>query len=418
MRFRTHRIANETGYSYIEIWTDRARIVIDPGISLSHADKTPLDVQELDSQSNEELVQMGILPDIPSLYEDNPNTAVLVSHPHRDHYALLSRINPLCKVFIGFGTHIVTELINNFNLQKLKTHKIIHYKHAREIHCGDFHIVPYLMDNNVFDSYVFLIDHIIFINFIETRKTLIYSGDFRLHGRESANLNWFCGEISKKNVDYMFLEGSTNESIPTEEEIEEQFIETFKQTKGNIFIFTSNHNIDRLKTIYEACRKCVHLFLVDSHTANLLKNINKRANSTIPFISNQRFPFIYKYSKTYRTINKYSKPVGLVQPCLQNDIDRYFQNFEDGCFIYSMDPCYKEKPGRTKDFLDFIQSKGMPVKDIHSSNLADLSNLKKMADALKPKNLVLICTSETQKYKEYFSEYNVITLDDKEEIIV
>jgi ribonuclease J len=65
---------------------------------------------------------------------------------------------------------------------------------------------------------------------------------------------------------------------------------------------------------------------------------------------------------------------------------------------------YKDQPGSTKDFLDFIAGRGMPIKHIHTSGHADLDGLKRMVNAVKPKNLVPIHTFEGEKYKEFFPE--------------
>jgi ribonuclease J len=79
---------------------------------------------------------------------------------------------------------------------------------------------------------------------------------------------------------------------------------------------------------------------------------------------------------------------------------------------------YKTKPGSTKDFLDFITSKGMPIKDIHTSGHADLSGLKRMVETVKPMHLVPIHTFESERYAELFKGTDVLLVNDKEEITI
>jgi ribonuclease J len=114
------------------------------------------------------------------------------------------------------------------------------------------------------------------------------------------------------------------------------------------------------------------------------------------------------------------KLVMIVRPSVQRDLEQRLNNYTDGCFIYSMWEGYLNQPGKTKDFLDFIAAKGMPIndKDFHTSGHADLAGLKRMVDAVKPKNLVPIHTFEGDKYAELFKGTDVVMVNDKEEIVI
>jgi ribonuclease J len=112
------------------------------------------------------------------------------------------------------------------------------------------------------------------------------------------------------------------------------------------------------------------------------------------------------------------KLVMVVRPSVQRDLERYLHEYTDGCFIYSMYEGYKNQPGKIKDFIDFIISKGMPVKDIHTSGHADLDSLKKMVAVVKPRHIVPIHTFERGRYAELFKEFDVAMINDKEDVIV
>ncbi|MDR1894633.1 MAG: MBL fold metallo-hydrolase, partial [Spirochaetales bacterium] len=326
---------------------------------------------------------------------------------------------------------------NTFADNKWAGQNAHHLKHDKKIKIGDMQITPYLMDHAAFDAYAFLIE--------AGGKSLFYSGDFRMHGRKANMFDWFCTNFNS-NVDYLLLEGSTigrtEKPFPTESELEDDFVETFKKTKGINLVFASGQNIDRLVTIYRACKKSGKLFLIDFYTANVLKTLNKKANKNIPFPSVETFPEIKVYYPRYLTsrmkklgkeaetvypfaIHKIGKDkidemadklVMVVRPTVQDDLENYLHKYADGCFIYSMWDGYKTKPGRTRDFLDFISSKGMPVKNIHTSGHADLSGLKAMAAAVKPKHIVPIHTFEAERYTELFQGTDVVMAKDKDVI--
>jgi ribonuclease J len=398
---------------------------------------TPFDENETEKKSTTELIEAGILPDIPSLYQDNSDTAVLISHPHKDHYGLMGRISPSCTVWMGKVTHKLIELTNTVG-DKPPVENVRYFEHDKEFEIGDIAVHPFLMDHSAVDAYAFLLK--------KDEKSLLYSGDFRMHGKKAKMFDWFCLKV-EKNVDYLLLEGSTigrtDKPFRTENELEENFIQTFKQTKGITLVYVSSQNIDRLTTIYKASRKANKIMLVDFYTANVLKLVNKNGYGSIPFPSfsysklkvyfpNSLTKRIYDLKKGEELVFPFTKYkigrdkidemadqlVMIVRPSVQQDLERYLHKYTDGCFIYSMWEGYINRPGKTKDFLNFIAAKGMPIndKDFHTSGHADLAGLKRMVEAVQPKNLVPIHTFEGDKYAELFQGTNVRRVDDREAV--
>ena len=114
MTLKIHRGASEIGGSCVEINTSSTKIVIDFGMPLVNTDKTPFDTKELELLSTVDLINKGILPNIPSLFDKKSTTAVLISHSHQDHYGFIDKINPLCPVYIGKITKFFIETLNTF----------------------------------------------------------------------------------------------------------------------------------------------------------------------------------------------------------------------------------------------------------------------------------------------------------------
>jgi len=112
------------------------------------------------------------------------------------------------------------------------------------------------------------------------------------------------------------------------------------------------------------------------------------------------------------------KLVMLVRPSARCDLEKYLQSYSDGCFIYSQWNGYKKQPGKTKDFIDFVSGKGMPIKDIHTSGHADVPALKRMVETVKPKRIVPIHTFDSGKYAELFVGNDVEIVGDGVETAV
>jgi ribonuclease J len=442
MRFKIHRGIKGIGVSCVEVWTDSTRIVIDLGMPFVNPDRTPFDMQEFEKRSTDELIREGILPDIPSLYQDGSNTKILIPHAYQDHYLFLTRINPSCHVRLGFSTQLLIELTNSFPGKKWTIKNAHHIKTKIDyyIDFGDIKITPYLMEQSAIAAYSFLIE--------SKGKTLFFSGDFMMDGSKNSIMNFdlFC-KFFNEDVDYLLLEGSaigrTDNPFRTESELEEDFKKIFNESYGLYLVYTSRHNINRLITIKNACLKTEKVFLIDSFLANILKTLEKKTHLGIPFYSRQTYYDVAMYYPEYLTNRviksengeKTVKPfkftgkmyayedsikVMILCPSFQTELERYLQKYDNnnGCFIYSMDEKYKNQSGATKDFLDFIAGEGIPIKDIHTSGYADLSSLKRIIKTVKPKNIVPIHDFEVDSYAELFEGTNVITINDKKEIII
>ena len=431
MKFNIHRGTKEIGGSCVEIWTESTLIVVDFGMPLVNTDKTRFDSRIIKNLSVKELISEGVLPDIKGLYEKSGNTALVLSHAHQDHFGLIKYANEKCKIYLGKATQKLIEITNLFTNQDWTISNSQHFESGKQFIIGDIEITPYLMDHSAFDSYAFLIK--------ANGKSLFYSGDFRTHGRKAKAFNWFSYN-SEKNVDYLLLEGTTigrvNKSFPTESEIETEFVQTFKASKGINLIYTSGQNIDRLVSIYRACKKTGKTLAIDFYIANVLKELSVfgaipypsknfpeikvffpyRLSRMISNKGNERLLYRFKdYKITKEQIGEqFDKTVMIVRPSMLKDLE-YIKGLEKGIFIYSMWDGYK-KEKTTKEFIDFLVGKGMTEKQIHTSGHADQDALKRMVEVLKPKNLVPIHTFDGDEYEKIFSGTKVLLINDNEAV--
>ena len=429
MNFKIHRGTEEIGGSCVEIWTESTCIVVDMGMPLVNQDKTRFDSRAIQKLSVEELVGKGILPDIKSLYKKQGNTALILSHAHQDHFGLIKYINEKCKIYLGEATQKLIEITNEFTNQNWKISNSQHFISGQPFVIGDIEITPYLTDHSAFDAYAFMIK--------ANGRSLFYSGDFRLHGRKSKMFDWFSRNV-EKNIDYLLLEGTTigrvDENFPTEADMEMQFVNTFKDGNGINLIYTSGQNIDRLVSIYRACKRTGKTLAVDFYIANVLNELSKFGKIPYPSKSFPEIKVFFPYQLSRMISNKgnekllyrfgsykitkeqidkqFNKIAMIVRPSMRKDLE-YLNRLENGTFVYSMWSGYKTEK-QTKEFIEFLIAKGMTVKQIHTSGHADRDALKRMVEVLKPKNLVPIHTFEKDKYEDIFTGTKVLRINDKE----
>jgi len=205
----------------------------------------------------------------------------------------------------------------------------------------------------------------------------------------------------------MLMEGTSisrsNKRFETEEQLEEQFLKTFKDTKGINFVYVSGQNIDRLVTIFRACRRCGKLFVIDFYIANVLFELSELGYG-VPYPS-ANFPEIKVFNPSlltkriqnfnrndlvdrfaqfnidYEEINKQTENIVMtIRSSMTHEIKK-IKKIKGSSLIYSMWEWYKDNSS-TKRILNDIVKRGATINTIHTSGHADNYTLKKMYNAV------------------------------------
>ena len=355
--------------------------------------------------------------------------ALVLSHAHQDHYGLASYIGSNCKFYLGGATHQLIELTNIFTNRTWSITNFHHFFREHPFLIGDIEITPWLMDHSAFDSYAFLIK--------SNGKSLFYSGDFRDHGRNAPAFESLIKTVEKE-VDFLLLEGTTigrtNGKFLPESAIEEQLITLFRKNTGINLIYTSGQNIDRLISIYNACKETNKTMAIDFYLANVLTELAFYEDVPFPSIKYPEIRVFYPYRLslmmrrkgmlellynvrgrkiTRKEINDDAENmVMVVRPTMQSDLE-LIPNINGGTFIYSMWEGYLQD-GKTVDFVEYLSSRGLTEHHLHTSGHADVETLKRLVEALQPKTLVPIHTFEADAYKTIFTNVHVRQVKDKE----
>lgn len=399
MKLCIHHGAKEIGGSCVEIEADGKRILLDLGLPL-------------DAELNE-----TPLPDVSGLENmDESLLGIAISHAHLDHYGLVANLRQKVPVLIGEGALRIINAARQFFPNSPAFPITIEIKNQKPIILGPFRITPYLMDHSAYDAYAFLVE--------AGGKTVFYSGDFRSHGRKGGLFEKLV-QNPPKGVDVLLMEGTTlsrsgiDNKYPSEDEIESLFVNHFKAAKGLTLIWTAGQNIDRIVSIYKACRKSGKKFLVDLYTASILmaidnpklpqpgfkdfrvfvpdsqrRLIKKHELFDIPKLVSSCRIFLEKSSDIVRS------SVMLFRPSMANDLDRS-DCIEGASLIYSLWPGYF-KDERYQWFRDWLEKHQIPLTHCHTSGHASLPDMQRLAQAISAKRLVPIHTFEPDAYRLYF----------------
>lgn len=423
MQVVIHRGTNEIGGTCIEIRTAKTRIIVDLGLPLfAVGDKSKkFEYPGINRTPSEKLLADGVLPPVKGLYSFHEKTvdAVLLSHPHQDHYGLMKHVHPDIPVYLSDGALKVLGVSDIFTGVQFGKHPVCILNNLKRVMIGDIAITPYLMDHSAFGAMAFLIE--------ADGKRVFYTGDFRAHGRKGRLFEEFI-KNPPSEVDALVMEGTLigggRENVKTETDLEKEIIEISKKYRGLKFIYCSGQNVDRLVTFFRAARRTEHLFVIDLYIANILNGIK---SGGLPYPDRRKFPEI-KVLFTDHFVKK------LRYKNMRNRFER-FQDFEVGpgriskqngrAFVFFRDMSIPEIeraqiPSGSVLFYSFWQGykkeksfqgmklfaerHGIEIIDVHTSGHAGLRDLNRMVEAIKPRKILPVHTLHPERFKDCFGD--------------
>ncbi|MCQ2976001.1 MAG: MBL fold metallo-hydrolase [Bacteroidales bacterium] len=391
MNIQILRGSKQIGGSCVELTANNGqKILIDIGI--------PLDVEKPTAEC---------LPNV----DTNNLMGILISHSHADHYGLGEFLDDTVPYYLGKAT---ADLMKSTKSHPFSPKNIGGFLvHQQSFNIGPFKITPYLVDHSSYDAYAFVIEC--------DGKTIIYSGDFRFHGRKGSLFTQNLKNLPQ-NADIMLMEGSclgrdTQKKCEKEIALEPKFVNTFQNTKGAVLISTSSQNIDRIVTIYKACKKTGRQLVISGYCGHILQVLG---NQNVPNFHN--FHDLKKFKKN--AVKSYEineneiatspeKYVVILDKRIFDALKKVSLLNENTTHIYSMWEGYKETTGTAKRLSELTQNGVFMSPDIHTSGHADIPTLQKFVKSLQPKILIPIHTFYPEQFMELFGQHaHVNLLDD------
>lgn len=266
MRITIHRGTHEIGGNCIEVATDLSRIILDVGMPLFNEDREPHDTAALRRQSTDQLRQSGVLPKVPGLFDESNSRpdAILLSHAHEDHTGLLGHSHPDIPIYASVGTSKMmlagAKFAGQPSLPRARQRDLTSGQPAQ---IGEFTITPYSVDHSIYGGQAFLIE--------AAGKTVLYSGDLRLHGRKPGMHRALVEAVKTRNIDLLLMEGThighPDHRGPNEYDLEDQIAESIQSAPGLALASFSPQHVDRLVGFLRATKKSGRVFVADAYTA-------------------------------------------------------------------------------------------------------------------------------------------------------
>jgi ribonuclease J len=186
-----------------------------------------------------------------------------------------------------------------------------------------------------------------------------------------------------------------------------------------VLVWTSGQNIDRLVTVFKACKKSGRQLILDMYTAEILR---ATGNPNLPqaewdgvkvflpqsqrrqIIKNQQFELAERY-KPHRIYPSQlaieaARSVMLFRPSMMRDLEKA-ECLEEAKLVYSLWPGYLKRE-ELRSFHAWLEKRGIALVHCHTSGHASPQDLQRFAKAIAAKMLVPIHSFETKRFKEFF----------------
>lgn len=402
MKVLIHRGSHEIGGNCVELESSGQRIVLDLGRPL-WADR-------------EEDIP---LPPVAGLRtgEDPTLLGIVLSHPHQDHYGLLEEVPPSIPVYIGEAAARILAEATFFGVTGMTRTPRDYLRDRVPFEIGPFRVTPFLTDHSAFDAYSLLIE--------ADGRRLFYTGDFRGHGRKAALFERLLREPPAE-IDVLLTEGTqvrsskdTTRSLPTEGEVEEKLVGTFRDLQGMALVVFSAQNIDRLVTVYRAALKAHRSLVVDLYTATIARatgrpSIPQPGHSALRVFVPLSQRIRVKESEEFHRVNEIKKSRIYIED-LARDPSSYVLLYRQsmgkalargGCLndaglVWSLWEGYlQEESG--KRLKAFLREQDIPLLPIHTSGHASIKDLIRLVEALSPTRVVPMHTEAPERFPDLF----------------
>lgn len=395
MEVHIHRGQNQIGGSIVEISSDFTRLFFDVGVNIDEDDSS-------------------IVPQIEGVFTGETNCdAIFISHYHADHVGLLANTLKGIPIYMGERAFLIYQASANYRDKEVgfETNFVTD---RQTVVVGDMTITCFSCDHSAFDSYMFLIKH--------DGKAILYTGDFRANGRLD-----FEELLSKlPEVDAVIVEGTTlsredNILNLDEQKLENIAVEYLKKQNGPAFIMMSAMNIDRLITAYDIARQTNRVFLEDIYTADIAMSAGTVAPE--PNVDEGIRVFMTGGDQQYQRLKEFGRAkigkneistksfVMCIRPSMKNYLNKLNEliSFHGGVLFYGLWKGYMEKP-EMKDFLGFMENKGVKIHILHTSGHADSLTIDKLINKIRPRYIFPVHT-ENAKWFERYSGDSIIVSD-------
>ncbi len=360
-------------------------------------------------------------------YEEPRFDAVFLSHPHMDHIGYLPFIDENIPIHCGECTKTIIDAIQQSGRINLGEHELRTFRTGKRGKIDALTIEPIHVDHSIPGAYGFIIH--------TSEGSIVYSGDYRLHGPMSHMTKEFAEKAAQTDPTTMISEGTR--VCPEEEQVihsegrvkaESNRIVANASSKPVVVAFYGR-DIDRFKTFYEVAKENDRKLVIPIKLAHLLRALKsdpvlkipdvmgddnilfyKKRKKTGEFVESDYYvwerPFLAKaVSYDYVHENQSELVFNLDLTGFTELID--VRPSGGGHFIHSMSEPFSEEDIGVDVMNNWLRHFGLQFHQIHASGHCPSKDLAQIINRVNPKRLVPIHTEHPELFKKLFKNIDV-----------
>ena len=396
-------------------------------------EKAYYDEPYLAAREEYHLLNLGLLPNIDGIYkggEEPDIDGVLVTHPHLDHWGYTCFLDNDIPLYCGEGTKMI--IVNyehsssagpskDYYLANLTKTIDEEYKDFRtfrtgdRFNIGDINVEPVHVDHSVPAAYGYIIQ--------TSSETIVYTGDFRLHGPKADMSKEFIEKASQADPDLLITEGTniTGGHISSEAEVKEKMDSLIGKTPGLVVVSFSQRNIDRLKSVYRVARNNDRKLAISMKQAFLVKELRDDPHLEI-FDIKQDGIMVFggekssRYEWEKRVLDEVELWKGEDITPIQEEVvlTATYYDMNDlmdvdpvsgSVFISSQSEAFDEEGEiQHEKLLNWCEHYGLPQYQIHTSGHVLPHQLKDAIEKINPDEVMPVHTDRPKLFKRYMDD--------------
>jgi len=414
----------EVGGNKIMVEDKGTKIMLDFGIAFNTGEDYWINwLQPRSAKPLKDRFEFGMLPKIKGLYRKDllegtglkyvkPQIdGVFITHAHFDHVGYLEFIDPEIPVFLGEGTKLITDIVQEQGRTNYGEHRFNTFRTGKKIKIDSMEIEPVHVDHSIPAAYGYIIH--------TSEGVVAYTGDLRMHGVRSDMTNDFINKAKEAEPAAMVSEGtrigSERRTNHTEKEVKTKSCEIASKTRKLVITTFYPRDIDRLRTFYQVAKDSKRKFVVSLKAAHLLSRLKEDKRLSVPDVTSD--PDILVYLRPKSRYYKWE------QPFLDNAVDcnyvhknqsRLILNLglmqfaelidirpdKGSHFIHSMSEPFSEEDIEDEVMHNWLNHFGLNFHQLHASGHCSGAEIIKNIQTIKPKKVFPVHTEYPEMFRE------------------
>jgi ribonuclease J len=432
VKLRFYGGVGEIGGNKILLEDRDTRILLDFGMSFAERRRFYSDPW-LSPRNENELLELGILPDLEGVYRFDEKEAtldaVMLSHSHADHAMYISFLNRKIPVYCGETTRTILEGLAETRSRRFETDisglGFQTFRTGTKIRVRDIEVEPYHVDHSTPGAYGYVIH--------TSEGAIIYTGDFRTHGSKPHLTEDFV-EASKKVRPILMMSEATNivgGDIADESEVKTKVGKIVDGSNKLVLADFSYTDVDRLRTFHEIAKRSDRVLAISLKQAHLLCKLRSDKKLMIPDATADRNIVVYRRKKK-KYFDWEENLLRLENVKEASEVRRQqnrtifvcsFSNMgelveikpEPGSnFILSAsEPFNEEREIEFDKFKNWLDHFGLPMYHIHCSGHIMPNELKQIISQIHPQTVLPIHTEHPTLFAKFMGKVAKVELPER-----